>query len=314
MRLHVIAPAACLLAALSSATIARPAAACGALPEIEFTESLDEPITGIPTRGLVPVFATVYDFVDIDNDLELIATAPDGSAFAGALEYTAGRLIWRADTPLQPNTTYIATVRYLDSDLTSFSFVTAPNDEIPALELSNVAEPRLRERHQITRRICCDEGMDTCGQTFFDHCWNQEARSQWVLSGSLSFAAGASRFYRFDATGEQAATAAINLAGNSANFYAIWDDRRTDYCATVAVRSFGGGEPETEIVCGSDEARETIEPFAAEEPEWEQCEGTPVDPDTGAEVEPPGGCSVAGQSAPVFPLLALLALLRRKRR
>jgi hypothetical protein len=312
MRTAIVIVAALLLAAV----LARPAEACSQQAPLVVDDEAGVTIAGIPTSGLVPIYvrarigelAPGHPTVTVRDDL--------GAEVSGAFELTRYRLVWRADAPLQPDSTYAMTISAGPWGETALSFTTAADDAIPSLALTP-GDTHLEELSETTTSICCNAGIDSCENDFYQQCWAQSADYHPSLSVAFELDGEAARFYRFEHEAPGASTSSNYVGARFGNLvWAEYVDRKEDYCVTLRALPLIGDAVVTRTVCQSDSALVQLPPFVPEQPDYALCTDAPVDPDTHEEVDTgSGGCS-AGTSSTAsgwWMVLLIVAVGSRRR-
>lgn len=314
-------------AAIASALlVARPtpADACQPPPPVTISEPL-YPITGVPVSGVVPIF--VYADPSAAADVTVTVRDLDDAVVTGTFELQRYRLVWRADAPLAPQTTYALAI-----DVTSWgdhieaTFTTGAADDptpgAPALDAART----LTERETVADSICCDPWIGSCDWPEYDSCWTQDYEYLPGLALSMTIDDDIRRYWSFEtiAGGAETSSDVDWIGGTTVD--AVFSGLRTEYCVVVKATSLL--DPSDVVQrkhCAPDSERVVAERSEPEEPDPNACEGPLVDGETGEmipgyEDEPPpydgmelgdedGGCSAGGGGAGGTAWLVLLAAL-----
>jgi hypothetical protein len=293
-----------VLASVVSVAAMSAALACSQIPPLDFFESLDEPLLGVPVEGVL----VVSGYVEVSPDVTWEVRDGDDNIVPGTLESAPGRIVWRSDEPLVADAQYQVTAAHVWTDTTEFSFITRA-DAWVSVPVVSVDRTVMNTEVESTRQVCCDDELDSCGGTFYLDCWHLEHQTRVTMS--IEFSAGDvdSRYY----TGAVSTTAPFSWVhaqvGGDSDFraFASFSDLLPPYCQTVGIKSLvDGAVTETEVCDDGSTIEFPLLPLP-ETPDPEQCEGPLVDPETGETVEEEelpevpgeksGGCTV-GTLAP----------------
>lgn len=289
------------------------AEACSYPPPIQIDDDLSQPITGVPTSGVVPLYVQAR-LEEVEGGYPRMTVVDAGdTAVGGALELSPTRLLWRADSPLAPESTYRATLELSSWDTVELTFTTGATDAAPRLALEPM-QVDLREISRADEEICCDSGINSCGFEEYEHCWTQTATYLPSLEVVLEVDRVAARYYRFEfeAPGADASYSGVGSRyGSWAS--ATFPSQRAEYCVTFRALSLTGGGDVERTVCRAHETIESLPPFRSETPDYSMCDDAPVDPETDEEIDT-GGCSTGGGCAPALALCLVALVVAAPRR
>jgi MYXO-CTERM domain-containing protein len=296
-----------IAATLTAVAEPEPAEACSLAPAVQ----LEDPYSGLQLEGVPvsgPLALLAYNSLEYatPEDLEAVAFTvreAGGAELAGTTEITDTRVLWRPDAPLDPLSTYTATLELgWFGGPAELSFTTA-DAEASSTPVADPEQIALREERRTVAQTCCElEFADSCGNQL--ECGASEAAIHPVLR--LAFASPGLRRYQ-----DLSVTAAGVVEPTYYNMgFPIRFAAGDAYCAQVTATSIIDGAQVTAEVC-ADPAN--LVPLESEFTPFE-CDGPEVDPDTGEPTDASAGCSTTGSSGSAALLLIALAMARLRRR
>lgn len=305
-------------------TVSAPRAAEPCSPARVLSLEEEIPATGladVPIQGVVPVFISTSD----EFEIAVAVLDPDGDIVPGTFSvdgrfvrdffggFTAGRLIWRADAPLEPSTAYQMTIssRFEFLEPLAFSFVTRASEPLPAPSFT-IGGSSLAEDVFASETVCCTDFPGLCEP---EDCFATEVSTRYTHAADIALPTDLGRYLTIEAaTNGVTFSSADVISSTSGEIAETIGQPVGQQCLTIRATNLADGQIAEQTRCLDPAAlvRDTEAP-------------TVHDPDSCDELFPPGGgdgdsdddaggCAVGGKSgAPPAIVLVLLAGLARRR-
>lgn len=317
--------------------------ACSLAPSGWMAYSAQNAQTEVPLEGVVILNASLNNYgilgLTPEKAMEFVTvqlTEADGEALTGTLEYeqeVVRSLIWRASTPLAPDSTYVLTAT-LDNEALAAAFPEGPYYERTltlewTLETASTATPApttptlltssLSDRAVSTGRVCCSLPAENCfdscgpGTGLCESCWDAGYVYLPELEAELDTRTPANlapyTYYTlYQGTDTSADTLASTYgAGSYEPLYASlgFETEAGDYCLRFVKHTLlDDRTAESELICLTHDA---LVPDSSREPDYSalaSCETLPEGYDRNGPIDESvasEGCGCSVSRAPSFP-------------